>query len=386
MNILITGGAGFIGSHTADALIAKGHRVRILDNLQSTVHPKGKPGYLHPEAEFVQGDVCDRPVLLKALHDMDAVYHFAAYQDYLTDFSTFFKVNTVSTALIYELLVETGMQSRMHKVVVAASQAVMGEGRYYCASCSRDIFPSIRLDAELSRGRWDHACPECSQILKWVPSDETVVHPCNPYAISKNSQEQIAIHLGSRYSIPSVVMRYSIVQGPRQSFYNAYSGAMRIFALSLMLGKQPIIFEDGKQIRDFVNIQDVVQANLVVLEDSRADYQVFNVGGNQSWTVLDFYHTMQQIVDRKILPILAGYYRYGDTRHIFSDTRKLQALGWNPRHGVEDSIRSYWEYLLQQDNQEDILDYAEKHMKHLQVIRKAAPVSHDLQPPLMGDS
>ncbi len=365
MNILVTGGAGFIGSHTADALIAKGHRVRILDSLHPTIHPRGKPDYLHPEADFIQGDVCDRDTLLRALDGMHAVYHFAAYQDYLPDFSTFFRVNAVSTALIYELLVQTGMCSRIRKVIVAASQAVMGEGRYRCLSCRMDVFPSIRLDAQLSQGKWDHLCQACHQPLAWMPSDESVIHPCNPYAISKNSQEQIAIHLGSRYGIPSTVMRYSIVQGPRQSFYNAYSGAMRIFSLSLMTGRQPTIFEDGRQIRDFVNIRDVVAANLLVLESSRADYQVFNVGGNQAWTVLDFYNTMQRIVNRECSPVMSGYYRYGDTRHIFSDTQKLQALGWQPVHTVEDSIRDYWAYLLRQDNREDILEYADKHMKHL---------------------
>ncbi len=373
MNILITGGAGFIGSHTADALMAKGHRVTILDNLQPAVHPHGKPAYLHPQATFIHGDVCDRNVLQNALNGVDAVYHLAAYQDYLTDFSTFFRVNSVSTALIYEILVETGWMSRIRKVVVAASQAVMGEGRYRCVDCnSTDIFPSIRLDAALSQGNWEHCCPACGKTLQWMPSDESVVHPCNPYAISKNSQEQIAVHLGARYGIPSVAMRYSIVQGPRQSFYNAYSGAMRIFALSLMMGKSPTIFEDGLQIRDFVNIQDVVDANLRVLEDNRADYQVFNVGGGRAWTVLDFYDAMQRIVHRELKPIMGGFYRYGDTRHIFSDTSKLQSLGWTPRRQVEDSIRDYWEYLQHQENRENILEYAEKHMKQLQVIRRTS--------------
>ncbi len=370
MNILITGGAGFIGSHTTDALIARGHRVRILDNLHKTVHPNGKPDYLHPDAQFVQGDVCDRKTVSKALENIDAVFHFAAYQDYLTDFSTFFQINAVSTALIYEILVETGMASRIKKIVVAASQAVMGEGRYNCDSCLNDVFPSIRLDAELSRGLWDHLCPACGKVLQWQPSDESVVRPCNPYAISKNAQELIAVHLGARYSIPSVVMRYSIVQGPRQSFYNAYSGAMRIFALSLFLGKQPLIFEDGKQVRDYINIMDVVRANLLVLDDSRADYQVFNVGGNKAWTVSDFYNTMQKIVKKEIPPEIGGYYRYGDTRHIFSDTSKLRLLGWKTHYCIEDSIADYWAYQSQHDRKADILDYAQKHMKNLKVIRK----------------
>ena len=283
MKILITGGAGFIGSHTCDALIEKGHHVRILDNLQQPVHPKGKPKYLHPDAEFFLGDVRDKQMWKSALKDMDAVFHFAAYQDYLTDFSTFFHVNSVSTALLFEVLIEAGFDQRVRKVIVAASQAVMGEGRYMCPACSVESphfnYPQIRLEAQLEKGQWDHRCPDCHGILKWQPSDESVINPCNPYALSKYSQEQIALQLGKRYSIPSVVMRYSIVQGPRQSLYNAYSGAMRIFALSLMLDRNPIIFEDGKQIRDFVNINDVTDANVLVLNSKEADFNTFNVGG-----------------------------------------------------------------------------------------------------------
>ncbi len=375
MKILITGGAGFIGSHTTDALIRRGHHVRILDVLQKTVHPKGKPAYLHPKAEFILGDVCDKKTLQGALDGMDAVYHFAAYQDYLPDFSTYFYVNSVSTALLYEIIVEQGWSDRIHKVIVAASQAVMGEGRYFCPAChpegDRLTYPSIRLEAQLSKGAWEHACPVCHENLQWLPSDESVVTPCNQYAISKYTQEQIAIQLGKRYRIPSVAMRYSIVQGPRQSFYNAYSGAMRIFALSLYFNHQPTIFEDGRQIRDFVNIMDVVDANLLVLESEAADYGVFNVGGGTAWTVSDFYNAMETIVGKKIPPILSGFYRYGDTRHIFSDTARLQALGWRPKRTIEDSIRDYWEYLSEQSEIDDMVDYAKTHMKKLQVIRKA---------------
>ncbi|MFZ5571886.1 MAG: NAD-dependent epimerase/dehydratase family protein [Thermodesulfobacteriota bacterium] len=375
MKILVTGGAGFIGSHTADALIRKGHQVRILDALHKTVHPKGKPAYLHPEAEFILGDVCDKDCLQKALTGMDAVFHFAAYQDYLPDFSTYFHVNSVSTALLYEIIVEAGWADRIRKVIVAASQAVMGEGRYSCPACNPGgdgrVYPAIRLEEQLSRGEWEHACPGCGGKLQWLPSDESVVMPCNQYAISKYSQEQISIQLGRRYRIPSVAMRYSIVQGPRQSFYNAYSGAMRIFALSLYFGHPPTIFEDGRQIRDFVNIMDVVDANLLVLENPAADYGVFNVGGGTAWTVSEFYETMQALVGRRLPPILSGFYRYGDTRHIFSDTARLQSLGWSPQRGIEDSIRDYWEYLSRQSDIDDILEYAKTRMKHLNVIRKA---------------
>lgn len=374
MNILITGGAGFIGSHTADALIKGGHRVRVLDNLQKTVHPKGPPVYLNSAVEFMQGDVREKTDWQKALAGIDAVYHLAAYQDYLTDFATFFHTNAVSTALLYEVLVETGQYRDIRKVIVAASQAVMGEGRYRCPSCEPGdggyLYPQIRPESQLAQGRWEHTCPACSRELQWVPSDETVINPCNQYALSKHSQEQIAIQLGRRYTIPSVVMRYSIVQGPRQSFYNAYSGAMRIFALALFFDKAPTIFEDGRQVRDFVNIKDVVDANLLVLEHPDADYRVFNVGGGRAWTVNAFYEAMQAVAGKQIEPVLAGYYRYGDTRHIFSDTARLQALGWRAANDVQTSITDYWAYLNRQQDMEDILAYAQRHMQQLNVIRQ----------------
>jgi len=375
MNILITGGAGFIGSHTADALLRRGHRIRVLDNLEKTVHPDGMPDYLHSGVEFVHGDVRDKSAWQQALPKMDAVYHLAAYQDYLPDFSNFFLTNAVSTALMYEVLVESGQYSDIRRVVVAASQAVMGEGRYECRHCESDAgdyhYPRIRPESQLSAGQWDHRCPDCRQPLQWVPSDESVVMPCNQYALSKHSQEQIAIELGRRYDIPSVVMRYSIVQGPRQSFYNAYSGAMRIFALSLMMGRAPTIFEDGQQIRDYVNIADVVDANLLVLEHPQAPGQVYNVGGGKAWSVIDFYDTMQDLVEVNMAPIIGGYYRFGDTRHIFSDIGRLESLGWKVRSSVTDSITDYWKYLNEQKGRAEILEYAETHMKQLNVIRRS---------------
>jgi dTDP-L-rhamnose 4-epimerase len=375
MHILITGGAGFIGSHTADALIGRGHRVRLLDSLQPSIHPHGKPGYLHPDAEFMHGDVRDADAWRKALDGVEAVYHLAAYQDYLTDFSTFFSVNVVSTALLYEILVAEPLRFKVGKVVVAASQAVMGEGRYRCEHCARAaddyLYPDIRLEAQLSRGLWDHACPACGRVLQWLPSDEEVIRPCNQYALSKHGQEQVAIQLGRRYKIPSVVMRYSIVQGPRQSFYNAYSGAMRIFALSLMFDRAPLIYEDGRQVRDFVNIDDAVAANLLVLDHPSADFQVFNVGGGTAWTVAQFYESMQQVVGKRLDPAMEGLYRYGDTRHIFSDTRRLQALGWRARRTVQESIAAYWDYLTTHQERRDILAHAEQQMRRLDVIRKS---------------
>ncbi len=373
MNILVTGGAGFIGSHTVDALVQEGHTVRILDNLQKTVHPRGKPHYISPEADFMLGDVRDKGTWVTALSDIDVVYHFAAYQDYLLDFSTFFNTNAVSTALLYEVVLAESFDKKIQKIIVASSQAVMGEGRYTCPTCFRKtqsfIYPSIRLEAQLTTGQWEHHCPNCHGVLQWLPSDETVAAPCNQYALSKYSQEQIAIELGKRYNLPTVVMRYSIVQGPRQSLYNAYSGAMRIFTLSLMLDREPVIFEDGNQIRDYVNIGDIVEANLLVLNQDDANGQVFNAGGGHAWTVKEFYDKIQAVVGKKKDPVISRYYRYGDTRHIFSDIEKLKALGWEPRRDISTSINDYWAYIHQGERVDEVLEYAETHMKQLQVIR-----------------
>jgi dTDP-L-rhamnose 4-epimerase len=229
VHVLITGGAGFIGSHTADALIARGDEVTILDSLEKPVHLKGKPAYLNPRARFILADVRDREQLLRALDGADAVLHLAAYQDYLPDFSKFFHVNSVGTALIYELILDKKLP--IQRVVVASSQAVAGEGRYQ--NTRGEIFhPGLRTDAQLTRGQWNFTDPATHDELSWLPTPEADAHPQNQYALSKHSQEMMALAFGKRYEIPSVALRYSIVQGPRQSFYNHYSGACRIFSLS----------------------------------------------------------------------------------------------------------------------------------------------------------
>ncbi|RPI33486.1 MAG: NAD-dependent epimerase/dehydratase family protein, partial [Nitrospiraceae bacterium] len=318
------------------------------------------------DADFILGDVRDKETLEKAMQGVDAIYHLAAYQDYLPDFSTYFHVNSVSTALIYEIIVEKNLPVK--KVIVASSQAVLGEGLYRCEDHG-ELTPDIRLEEQLSRADWEHHCPFCGKYIKHLPTPEHKINPQNQYAMSKHSQEIIAINLGKRYGIPSVAMRYSIVQGPRQSFYNAYSGAMRIFNLHLYFDRQPTIYEDGLQIRDYINYRDVVNANLLVLENDRADYQGFNVGGGKGYTVMDFYKKVQEVTGKRIDPVIGTYYRYGDTRHIFSDISKLKSLGWEPMVPIEESIGAYWEYLRRQTDIDDILEYAEKTMMKKGVVR-----------------
>jgi len=367
MNCLVAGGAGFIGSHTVDALLARGYEVRILDNLSKPVHLKGKPDYIPDEAEFMLGDVRNKQDWEQALEGIDVVYNFAAYQDYLPDFSKFLHVNSFGTALLYEIIVEK--EFPIKKVIVASSQSVYGEGKYRCPRCNRIKFPDIRAVENLEKGEWNHRCQDCSTPLQAMWTNEKRMNPQNQYALSKYSQEQISINLGKRYQIPTVCLRYSIVQGPRQSIYNAYSGACRIFCLSLFFDRQPPVYEDGMQVRDFVNIYDVVQANLKVLDSPQANYQVFNVGCGKTHTVLEFAQLVAKVFDKNITAKITGQYRFGDTRHIFSDISKLKSIGWKPVHSVEDSIRAYVEWLKELNEIDNVLDHAEQQMKALNVVR-----------------
>ncbi len=374
--VLVTGGAGFIGSHTVDALIEAGCSVRILDNFSKPVHLKGRPDYIPDEAEVIEGDVRDKAAWERSLAGVDAVFHLAAYQDYLPDFSKFFHVNSVGTALLYEVAVERKIP--LKKVVVASSQAVYGEGRYRCPKDRSIHYPDIRSAEALGRGEWEHRCPECGGVLEPQHTDESRVNPQNQYALSKYTQELIALNIGRRYDIPTVAMRYSIVQGPRQSFYNAYSGACRIFSLSYFFDRQPSIYEDGNQIRDFVNINDVVAANLLVLEKDEADYRVFNVGGGRPYTVKEFDRIVRKVFGKEEMePRMAHEYRFGDTRHIISDITSLKALGWEPRYTPEKSVRDYRDWLMRQVDIDDVLDYAERKMKEMGVVRRAAGVKED---------
>jgi dTDP-L-rhamnose 4-epimerase len=374
MRILVTGGAGFIGSHTVDALLKEGHKVRILDNLQKPVHLKGKPSWLSKEAEFIFGDVRDKNCWEKSLKDIEAVYHFAAYQDYLTDFSKFFHSNAVGTALLYEVVVENNID--LSKIIVASSQFVQGEGLYECTSCgNKKVAPSMRSKKKLDKGDWEHQCPSCEEPMNWLWTSEDHFAPPNAYAMAKHSQEIQAINFGKLYDIPSVALRYSIVQGPRQSFYNTYSGACRIFSLNYYFNKSPVIYEDGFQNRDFVNIHDVVEANIMALHDSRMDNRIFNVGGGKSYTINDFSQIVKEEFQKRKNkelpePIIPGLYRYGDTRHACSDISKIVDIGWEPKFSPKDSVGEYVDWLYEQDNVEDILTYSIKTMKGMGVIRE----------------
>lgn len=369
--ILVTGGAGFIGSHTVDMLVARGDQVRVLDALLPPVHEAGKwPTYLSPHVERVHGNVEDPTTLRAALADVDVVVHLAAYQDYLPNFSRFFHVNAGGTALLYELLVaEASLRDRVKRVVVATSQAVFGEGRYECPTHGVR-FPGQRPLAQLEARDWDPRCEECHSPMATRPTfADDPPRPHNQYGISKLTQELIALNLGARYGIPTVAMRYSITQGPRQSFTNPYSGALRIFVQRVLHGRQPMVYEDGQQLRDFVTVWDVARANLLAIDDLRTDYTALNVGGGRAITVLDYAQVVSRALGRPVTPELPGRFRVGDTRHINSDISVLTQLGWQPEHTLEEAAAAYAEWAQAQPGFGDYTDSGLKTMTDQGVVR-----------------
>src|SRR6516164_9676687 len=285
----------------------------------------------------------------------------------MPDFARFSEVNVVSTALIYEIAVAENLD--LARVVVASSQSAMGEGLYLCPRDGEQL-PGMRPERALLAGQWEIPCPQCGGPLKLQRTPERISNPQNAYGMSKLGEEMVAVNLGRRYDIPTVALRYSIVQGPRQSVYNAYSGACRIFCLSYLQGIAPTLYEDGGAIRDYVNIDDVVDANVLVLQDDRAAGRVFNVGGGKAITTREFAGTVMRHYGSDQPGVVTGEYRFGDTRHILSDISALQGLGWEPRHTTADSVAAYAAWLKGMDGLDGVLAEANARMRALGVVRK----------------
>jgi dTDP-L-rhamnose 4-epimerase len=342
--------------------------VRALDFLAPPVHEPGKrPPWLEAEVELLVGDILDKRLVARSLKGADRVIHLAAYQDYLPDFSTFFRVNTAGTALVYELIVEGRLPIR--KVVVASSQAAYGEGRHQCPDHGT-VYPEIRPDEQLRSGDWEVHCPKCDGRTDWSPTDEAVTNPQNQYGLSKLTQEMVAFSLGKRYGIPTTCLRYSISQGKWQSPRNAYSGICRIFTLRALAGKPAIVFEDGQQIRDYVYAGDVARANVLALTDDRTDGEVYNVGGGERLSALEYAKVVQDVLGVRAEPELPGYYRFGDTRHMVSDVSKLEALGWKPTNRVRAIVAEYADWVTSQGFH-DSSDEAIERMLRLGTLRAA---------------
>jgi len=365
LKVLVTGGAGFIGSHTVDALLGGGREVKILDSLESPVHERGqKPDYIPDDAEFILGNIQRKGDIAKALEGVDVVFHLVAHQGYSPHFGRFALINDYGMALLYEVIVERRLPIR--RVILGSSQAIYGEGYYYCGQCDEEFrFLPARTVVQLERGEWEIRCPRCNGEMILVPTDESGVNVHNQYAISKYCQELYALTLGRRYGIPTVVLRYSITQGARQSFRNSYSGILRSFTVRLLNDKSPVVYEDGRQLRDYVYVGDVVRANLMALEREDMDFETYNVGGEKPVMVLEYAKILRRVTGKDIEPEMRGVFRFGDSRHLVSDSSKLRALGWENSTPVEKIAGEYVEWAK---NQPDVKDYYDK--AHSQMVRE----------------
>jgi dTDP-L-rhamnose 4-epimerase len=344
MLTLVTGGAGFIGSHLVDGLLAGGHDVRVLDALAPQVHgtDRKRPDYLDPAAELIVGDVLDPELLQRSLEGVDAVFHQAAavgVGQSMYEISGYVEANVLATAKLLEAVVER--KDTIRKVVVASSMSNYGEGRYRTASGDLRA-PPPRLLAQLEARDWELRDDETGEALHPMPTDEDKpLRPTSVYATTKRDQEELVVNVCRAYEVPAVALRYFNVYGTRQALSNPYTGVAAIFSSRILNDQPPLIFEDGRQTRDFTHVSDIVQANLLALERDSADGQVLNVGTGQPTNLLELSSLLLEALGKSdaLQPEIVGRFREGDIRHCYADLNAIQdALGYRPRVSISEGI------------------------------------------------
>lgn len=326
--ILVTGGAGFIGSHLVDALLTAGASVRVLDSLVPQVHGAAvRPRYLPPDVEFIHADVRDQAALERALAGVEVVFHQAAevgVGQSMYAINRYVGANTGATANLLETLVNR--RGKVQKLVVASSMSNYGEGAYHCAEHGA-VAPQLRPPAQLAARDWEMRCPLCRAVVTPLATAESKpLRPTSIYAITKMDQELMTLAIGRAYELPVVALRYFNVYGPRQSLSNPYTGIAAIFGGRLLNGRAPLIFEDGRQLRDFIHVHDIVRANMLAMQTSAADYQVINVGTGRALSVLGVAQTLIREFGVAVAPEIVGKFRAGDIRHCYSDPRLAHDL------------------------------------------------------------
>lgn len=337
--IVVTGGAGFIGSHLVDRLIDKGHEVRILDSLEKQVHTK-IPEYLNSRAQFFHGDIRNYDDIDIALQDAEIVFHEASMVGIgqsMYQIDKYVDVNTYGTAKLLEYLVTR--EHSVKKLIIASSMSIYGEGAYRCEDHGM-VFPPQRHEEQMKRKVWDVFCPLCGKQVVPIPTPESKpMQPTSIYAITKKDQEEMGMAIGRAYGIPTVALRYFNTYGPRQALSNPYSGVCAIFSSRLLNNSPPVVFEDGCQTRDFISVSDIVQANILAMEHSNADYKVFNVGSGSAISIADIARILASLYKKQIQPDIVGTYRAGDIRHCYADITNIRSvLGFIPRVKFHDGM------------------------------------------------
>lgn len=339
--ILVTGGAGFVGSFLVDKLIQNGYSVRILDSLEEQVHQNTIPSYLNPEAEFIKGDVREYQTIQKALDGIDAIFHLAAsvgvgqsnYQ-----IKKYVDTNIGGTANLLDILVNS--KNQVKKIITISSMTGYGEGNYSCQNCGV-VRPFLREEQQLSKKDWNLYCPNCKRIIEPIPTDENATDfPNSIYGFSKKAQQDMFFITGKLYKIPTVVLRGFNIYGPRQSLSNPYTGVTAIFISRLKNNQSAIIYEDGLQTRDFISVRDVVDAFILSLEKNEANYQTFNMGSGHGTTILEVAQTLSKLLGKTGLIEVNQESRKNDIRHCFADNSKAKKLlGWSPKITLEEGMK-----------------------------------------------
>lgn len=365
MKVLVTGGAGFIGSHIVDRLIDDGHTVRVFDCLEEQVHQGKKPKYLNTSAEYIFADVRNKEKLTKALKGIEAVYHEAAQVGVgqsMYEIEKYVSHNCDGTAVLLDVLVNS--KHSVRKFVVASSMSIYGEGAYLCKKCGL-VYPGLRPESQLKKRQWEMFCPQCKTIIERIPTPETKpTNPTSVYSLTKRFQEDICLQIGKAYNIPTVAFRYFNAFGPRQSLSNPYTGVAAIFLSRVKNNNPPVIYEDGGQTRDFIYVDDIARANSIAMTDSRADYEIFNLGTGIPQTIVGIANTIIELSGKKgmIIPQVLANYRTGDIRHCYADTSKItKKIGFKPAVSFKDGMRR----LMEWSSSQKAKDMSEKAQKEL---------------------
>jgi dTDP-L-rhamnose 4-epimerase len=352
----VTGGAGFVGSHLVDGLLARGDRVRIFDNLDPQVHgpERKKPAWLSEDAEFVLGDMRDPDAVSRALRQVDVVYHLAAavgvgqsmYQ--IADYTA---TNTLGTAYLLQALVDG--KKELDRLVVASSMSIYGEGRYARAD-GREPKATRRSVEQLYQHEWELRDLDGVPLAPMPTDEEKTLDPTSIYALNKADQERMVLQVGAAYGIPSAALRFFNIFGPRQALSNPYTGAVAIFSSRLLNGNAPLIFEVGEQRREFVSVHDVVRGLLLAGEAEGGVGGAFNIGSGRSVSVREVASTLAEVLGVEIEPEITGRYRVGDIRHCFADiTRAREAFGYAPTVSLEEGMKELVGWLQEQERPED---------------------------------
>jgi dTDP-L-rhamnose 4-epimerase len=365
---LVTGGAGLIGSHATDLLVREGWQVRVLDNLEPKTHRRGKPAWINPKAEFVEGDLRDRKTIESALDKIDIVFHQAAYGGYMPEISKYVHVNSLGTAQMLEAVREKKLP--VQKIIVASSQAVYSEGAGDCPTHGL-VFPSVRPVEQLQKGDWQVHCPICGEVTQSAPTPENApVGGETVYGLTKVDQEKLVLLWGKQVGIPTVALRYSCTYGPRQSIFNPYTGVIAIFCTRLLNNLPPVLYEDGEQTRDFSFAEDIARANLLAAETHKLDGLAVNVGNGEATPIRKIAEILSQLLKIDIKPEARGEFRPGEMRHLTSDTRLICSAGYKPQVPLEEGIQRYIDWIQTQSDIRDYFSDAEQILRSKGIVHR----------------